>query len=385
MGRIQQVISLGQADSDPRKLSIVIVHGFASQRRIVTVLSASTRRLARSVVERTGRTGEHYIARDAAQWRAMGFGAVLAGVITSFTALFKYSLSSTIHAPLLLAFALSMNYVVSFLLMQAGGFLLASKMPAATAATLVDAMEDPEKDHMASLQAISDTQFIVTISNLVGAVPVSILIDRIFKATTGHPFLTAAEAEHGVHMLFPHASMTIIFAIVTGVFLWLSSLATGWTANYLALHKMATAISNSLRIRNRLGPKRAAILANWVRHHAPGSAGFIVLGFLLGAVPIIFELFGIPLEVRHVTLAAASLGYALDGARLYGQLHWHDAILAFTGIGMVGLLNIFTSFALSFLLAVRARNIGETQSRRFLREVGRELLANPLAFLLPRR
>jgi site-specific recombinase len=385
LGRIQQIISLEQAGSDARKLAIVIVHGFASQRRIGTVLSASTRRLARSVVERTGRSGKHYIARNAAQWRLMGLGAVLAGVITSFTALFKHMLSSAIHAPMLLAFAHSINYVVSFLLMQAGGFLLASKMPAATAATLVDAMEDPEKDHMASLQAISDTQFIVTISNLAGAIPVSILMDRIVNAVTGSPFLTAAEAEHGVHMLFPHTSMTIIFAIVTGVFLWLSSLATGWTANYLALNKMATAISNSLRIRSRLGPKRAGMLANWVGHHAPGSVGFIVLGFLLGAVPIMFELFGIPLEVRHVTLAAASLGYALDGQRLYGQLHWRETILALSGVGMVGLLNIFTSFALSFLLAIRARNIGEAQSRRFFREVGRELLANPLAFILPRR
>ena len=191
--------------------AIVIVHGFASQRRIGTVLSASTRRFARSVVERTGRTGKHYIADNAEQWRVMGLGAVLAGVITSFTALFKYTLASMIHAPLILAFALSMNYVVSFLLMQAGGFLLASKMPAATAAALVDAMEDPEKDHMASLQAISHTQFIVTISNLVGAIPVSILIDRILNAVTGRPFLTAAEADHGVHMLFPHASMTIVF------------------------------------------------------------------------------------------------------------------------------------------------------------------------------
>jgi len=385
LARIQQIISLGKTDSDSRKLPIVIVHGFASQRRIGTVLSASTRRLARSVVERTGRTGKHYIARDAAQWRVMGLGAILAGVITSFTALFKYILSSAIHAPLLLALAHSINYVVSFLLMQAGGFLLASKMPAATAATLVDAMEDPAKDHMASLQAISDTQFIVTFGNLVGAVPVSILMDRIFNAVMGHPFLTAAEAEHGTQMLFPHSSMTIIFAIVTGVFLWLSSLATGWTANYLALHKMATAISNSLRIRKRLGPKGAAMLAKWVRHHAPGSVGFIVLGFLLGAVPIVVELFGIPLEVRHVTLAAASLGYALDGGRLYGEFRWHEVILAFSGVAMVGLLNIFTSFALSFLLAVRARNIGEAQSRRFLREVGREVLANPLAFLLPRR
>ena len=47
------------------------------------------------------------------------------------------------------------------------------------------------------------------------------------------------------------------------------------------------------------------------------------------------------------------------------------------------MLNIVTSFVLSFLLAVRARNIGEAQSRRFLREVGRELLAHPFSFLLP--
>jgi site-specific recombinase len=385
LARIQQVMSLEQAGSDARKLSVVIVHGFASQRRIGTVLSATTRRLARSVVERTGRSGKHYIARDATQWGRMGLGAVMAGIITAFTALFKYTLSSLIRAPLLLAFAHSMNYVVSFLLMQAGGFLLASKMPAATAATLVDAMEDPKKDGMASLQAISHTQFIVTISNLLGAVPVSILIDRIFKAVTGRPFLTPAEAEHGVHMLFPHSSMTIFFSIVTGVFLWLASLATGWTANYLALHRMATAISNSLRIRSRIGVQRAAKLANWAHHHAAGSVGFIVLGFLLGTMPIFFELFGIPLEVRHVTLAAASLGYALDARRLYGQLNWHETALAFSGIAMVGILNISASFALSFLLAIRARNIGEEQSHRFLREVGRELRANPIAFLLPRR
>jgi site-specific recombinase len=146
---------------------------------------------------------------------------------------------------------------------------------------------------------------------------------------------------------------------------------------------MGTAISNSLRIRARLGPKRAETLADWVRHHAPGSVGYIVLGFLLGSVPIIFELFGIPLEVRHVTLAAASLGYALDASRIYGQLHWQEASLAFAGIALVGILNIVTSFVLSFLLAVRARNIGEAESRRFLRQVGREFLAHPFAFLLP--
>jgi site-specific recombinase len=384
MGRIQQVITLDGPDSSARKLSIAIVHGFASQRRIGTVLAASTRRLARSVVEKTGRTGIHYIARDAAQWRRMGMGAILAGFITSFTALFKYSISAVIHAPLLIAFAHSMNYIVSFLLMQAGGFLLASKMPAATAAALVDAMEDPEKDHMASLRSISHTQFIVTIANLLGAVPVSILIDRIFRQITGHPFLTSAEADHGVHMLFPHTSGTIFFAIVTGVFLWLSSLATGWTANYIAVHKMSAAISNSIRIRKRLGHRLATRLAIWTRHHAAGSAGFIVLGILLGTMPILFELFGITLEVRHVTLAAAGLGYALDAQSVDGHLDSHEALLAFSGIAFIGVLNIATSFALSFILAVRARNIADAQFRRFLREIGRELLTDPLAFIFPR-
>jgi site-specific recombinase len=104
----------------------------------------------------------------------------------------------------------------------------------------------------------------------------------------------------------------------------------------------------------------------------------------LGAVPIIVELFGIPLEVRHVTLAAASLGFTLDASHIYGQLHLQDAIVAFTGIALVGMLNIVTSFVLSFLLAVRARNIGEEESRRFLREVGLQLISHPFSFLLPR-
>jgi hypothetical protein len=44
-----------------------------------------------------------------------------------------------------------------------------------------------------------------------------------------------------------------------------------------------------------------------------------------------------------------------------------------------------TSFVLSFLLAVGARNIWEAQISSLLREFGQELLANPLVFLPPRR
>jgi site-specific recombinase len=381
--RIQQVLNLERQDSDSRKFAVSVIHGFASQRKIGSVISATTRRLARSVVEKTGRVGKHYIAKSDAQWKTMGWGAIVAGVITSFTALFKYSISSLVHAPLLVAIGHSLNYTISFLLMQAGGFLLASKMPAATAATLVDAMEDPEKDQMASLQAISRTQTLVTLGNLLGALLASVAIDRIWAAYTGQPFLTPEEAQHGIHMLFPLASLTIPYAMVTGVLLWLSSLATGWTANYLALNRMENAIANSLRIRRRIGQARANALAHWMKHNAAGSVGYVVLGFLLGTVPILFGLFGIPLEVRHVTLGAASLAYALDAAHLTSDLRILDVVRSLIGILLVGSLNIFTSFALSFLLAVRARDIGEDKARRFLKEVGHRLISRPAAFLLP--
>jgi site-specific recombinase len=383
--RIDQVLALRQPNADGRKFAVALVHGFASQRRILRIVSSTFRRLARSLVEKTGRVGVHYIARNARHWRAMGAGAIMAGVITCFTSIMKYTISARIQAPLLVALGHSLNYAVSFLLMQAGGFLLASKMPGATAAALVDAMEDPAKDHMARLKAISQTQTIVTIGNLLGAIPGSIALDRLWQLVTHHPFLTQAEAEHGVHMMIPHRSGTILFAVVTGVLLWLASLATGWTANYIAVSRMDSAISNSLRIRERLGLKRASKLAEWVKHQAPGSVGYIVLGFLLGTVPILVGLFGIPLEVRHVTLQAASLGYALDAMWVYGGLTRNEIIFSLLGVLLVGVLNIATSFLLSFLLAIRARDVGDEKARTFLKEVGRSLITHPASFLLPSR
>ena len=111
--------------------------------------------------------------------------------------------------------------------------------------------------------------------------------------------------------------------------------------------------------------------------------GYVVLGFLLGSVPIIVGLFGIPLEVRHVTLAAASLGYALDARWIEGTLSRWDILFSFTGILLVGICNITSSFALSFLLAIRARDIGQAKSRMFLKEVVGQLVAHPVAFLIP--
>ena len=66
-----------------------------------------------------------------------------------------------------------------------------------------------------------------------------------------------------------------------------------------------------------------------------------------------------------------------------GTLHASDIAFSFAGIFLIGVLNITASFALSFLLAVRARDIGERKARQFLREVLHKLASNPVSFLLP--
>ncbi len=382
LNRIEQILRLRRGDSGGRAFATAVVSGLAGQRSILTVWNASTRQLARSIVEKTGRVGHHYIAQNMREWMRMGRGALLAGIITVGTALGKYAISSVFHAPMLVALLHSLNYSISFLMMQAGGFLLASKMPAVTATTLVDAMDDLGQNHMEQLRGITRTQTIVTLGNLTGAIPAAFLVDRVWHLVFGEPFLTAAEAEHGIHMLFPLGSGTIPFAIATGILLWLSSLATGWALNWLALHRIPQNIANSLSLRRRIGAERAQHLSHWAAHSAAGSWGYVVLGFLLGAVPVVFNLFGIPLEVRHVTLSAASLGLALDSAWLRGELQWSAVAWSLSGVAVVGVLNIATSFAASFFVAMRARDLGEVQVRQFLRQVGKELWARPMAFFL---
>jgi site-specific recombinase len=69
----------------------------------------------------------------------------------------------------------------------------------------------------------------------------------------------------------------------------------------------------------------------------------------------------------------------------YGGMERLDVVFSLLGILLIGVLNITTSFALSFLLAVRARDMRAEKARSFLREVGRELLTSPGSFVLPSR
>jgi len=381
--RIEALLRVISGQEDGRVFGSMLVRAFADERGVRSLLRHSVNRVARQVVTHTGKSGEHYIAASRSEWRGMGWGAIGAGGITAFTALFKYRFAAMGLAPLWVGMALSLNYTLSFVLMQFLGWRLASKMPAMTAAALCGALEkeDGMQSEVRLVAAITRTQTVVTIGNLLGAVPMAILIDLFIQGRHGHPFLTQEAAMHGLKSMNPWRSLTIPYAALTGCFLWLSSLFAGWTANWMMLNRLPEAIAQSRRIPWLFGPNSAFDVAQFVKNNLSGVAGYTCLGLLMGLLPFVSVFAGIPVEVRHITLASASLAYDVSALAGSGDLPWHDVSWAGGGLLATGLLNFTVSFALGLWLAVRATDLDTRDRRRLIVAIWNEFRRRPAGFL----
>jgi site-specific recombinase len=381
--RMDALLRLISGEQDGRAFASMLVRGFTEERGARSLVRNSVNRLASQIVMHTGKSGEHYIAGSRPEWWKMGYGAIGAGGITAFTALFKYVFASMALAPLWTGIAHSVNYTASFVLMQLLGWMLASKMPSMTAAALCAAMEkdDGMRTEVSVVAAITRTQTIVTVGNLLGAIPVSILIDVMMQWTIGNPFLTREAALHGLSSMNLVRSLTIPFAALTGCFLWLSSLAAGWTANWMALNRLPTALAQSRRLRRSFGAESAVWLAKFVERNLSGVVGYVCLGLLLGLLPFVSIFAGVPVEVRHITLASASLAYAVSSLAWSGLVLWRDMFWAVLGLAATGLLNFSVSFALGLWLAIRARNLDTSGRRKLIAALWNELWRRPSRFL----
>ena len=381
--RMDMLLRLASGKEAGRVVTALLVRGLAEERGIRGLLRNSINRLARQIVEHTGCHGKHYIATSSSEWRKMGFGAVGGGCITAFTALFKYTLASMPLAPLWIGVSHSLNYTASFIVLQLLGWQLASKMPSMTAAALAGALDQRNGMHaeVELIAAISRTQFVVTIGNLSGAITFAVLIDIFLQWKYGHPFLSSGDALHGLEAMDLVRSLTVLFAALTGCFLWISSLATGWTGNWMLLTRLPKAIVQSRRLRRFLGPSTLTAFGHLIQHHMSGIAGYVLLGLLLGLLPFISVFAGIPIEVRHVALVSASLAYDLRSLVWNGSLPWVEVLWAALGLIATGLLNFSVSFTLGLWLAIRARNLDTSGRDALVRALSNELRQHPASFL----
>jgi len=353
------------------------------------LLRSNLHLLSRKISERAGASGEHYITHNQAEYFGMLRSAAGGGAITVGTALGKF-LVTAMKAPLFFdGLFTSIVYAGSFLLMQFFGFALATKQPSMTAAAIAGKLEDVDhvegiKEFVTEVACLTRSQFAAAVGNIFIAVPGAILFDYLYQKSFGHSFLTVDYAEHVWEAHHPLRSLSIWYGALTGVLLFTSSIFAGWLENFVVLHEIPEAIAQSRRLQQVFGKKLPRKLADKFLHGIAGIGGNVSIGFLLGSTHVVGKFFGAPLEVRHLTLSAATLGFAVSSMAQQG-LEARDVLWPIAGVACIGIMNFGVSFALALFVAVRARNVPAEALFRIAEEVGRRFRKSPLEFFYAER
>jgi site-specific recombinase len=392
LGRMELMLQAMEAQPGPQRSAAI--HTLLSQLVTATLEDRSVRHLVttnfqllqRKIVERAGQTGEHYIA-----WTRKGYWHILAaaaggGALTVLTAANKMAIYG-LQLPLFVGGLLAgLNYAVSFLLLQWFGLILATKQPAMTAAALGTIMRihhgTDRLDTMVAYAAqIVRSQLAAALSNVVVVALGAYLFSFLWQLVFGVAFLDVHEAEHVFETTSPLNSLTIWYAALTGVILWLAAMIGGWFDNWAAYHRLPQAIAE-YRLGERFGRSRMVRLAGVVSRNTAGWGTNVSLGLMLGLVPAIGMFSGLPLDVRHVTLNTGIVSLATAGM---GQ-NWFGGgffVLAVLGIGTMFVLNLGVSFTLSLYTAARAFGLPRGFLWEFARTLGRRFVRSPGSFLLP--
>jgi site-specific recombinase len=381
--RLHDLLHVGTGRGDGRALASQLLRSSIKQHGVRSLAANALKRLARKVVEHAGETGEHYVVRDRRDWTVTGVTAGWAGILTAFTALGKYALGGLPLSPLVLGLSLAVNYAASFIAIQLFHLTLASKQPALTAAALANALEHKAdvNEQVELVAGITRSQVVATIGNVLVTLPISVALVAISWMLTDDSLLTPETALHSVHGMHPFLSWTVPFAALTGVFLWMASLAAGWAANWSAFRGLPQAVARHAGLRSAVGPVRAQRIGDFLDRNFSGIIGYCALGFLLGFMPVLFQFIGLPIEVRHVTLGASS--YALSLGSLYGTeyFRWMDLVWGLLTIGLMSACNFGVSFALALRTAMRARDLGYRERVRLWAAIRSAFRAEPRRFL----
>ncbi len=327
------------------------------RRRSVRVLIGQNLHfLARKIIDNAGETGDHYIARNPFESQELFKAALGGGFLTGFTVLFKILIHNTPLPLFFSGFFAALNFAGSFVTMQFLHLTLATKQPAMTAASLAKKMTGLSdlsalRDEMKSLLR---SQTLTALGNLCAVIPCAYCLFLVWQLVFQAPLLSPDEARYVIESHSPLKSLTVFYALLTGVLLWTSSVVHGWVQNWMIFRGIPELLSDSFLVENFLSREKRVRLGHWLRHNLAGITANVALGILLAFTPILGSFFGLPLEVRHVTLATGSLTIAWASIP-FSEINLSTVIAGGSGIFLILLGNLLTSFFLSLWLALRAK------------------------------
>ena len=351
------------------------------------VVRENTGLLARKIVERTGKTGEHYIANNRKEYWSMWKAALGGGLLTVATAAIKMKITSAGFPPFFEGFLAGTNYAISFLILQALGLALATKQPSMTAATyarIVRKTTGTERMEKLTefISRITRTQLAAALGNLLTVSLGALLFAAAWTHWFSEPYLAPSSSDYVYKTLDPLASGTGLYAALTGVVLWISALAGGWVENFATYNRLPEAIADH-PLGWRVGFDRMQRLSEVFERNISGWSASIVLGYMLGFIPVAGHLFGIPLDVRHVTLSTGTLALAaasLGKDWLYEGWFLHTLF----GIAVIFVMNLGVSFGIASWVALRAYSVSRHDQLQLMKYVVKSFFKSPLRFFIPR-
>jgi site-specific recombinase len=379
----------GTAAPQPlRQLIVTLASWLQKDRSVRHLVAWNTHLLQRRIVERSGRTGEHYVTATSAEYRHMWLAAAGGGLLTVATAVIKTELSAWHVSDFAHGVLYGLNYAVSFLLLQRLGLVLATKQPAITAAALASIVRNRRGGDRVTQFAdyaarISRSQLAAVLGNVIVVVIGALVFVHAWVWLFNRPFMSHDEAADVYMHLSPMNSGTVFYAALTGVILWLASVVGGWFDNFSVYHRLPLAIAQH-PARRYLGRERLARWGESLAHNGAGWATNVSLGLMLGMTPAVGKFFGLPLDVRHVTLNSGIL--TLAGTSLGNKWFGEGAfLLGSAGVAVMFILNLSVSFLLALSTAVRAYELPAHDNAELLRGLYRRFRSSPRDFFIPPR
>jgi site-specific recombinase len=363
-----------------------VVRGRLADRSLRHLAHNNLRLLARKITEWAGKTGEHYITTDRGEYWLMWRAALGGGILTVATAAIKMVVTHSGLPLFVEGFLSGVNYSVSFILLQVFSLVLATKQPSMTGAALariVHRCRDVERsDELVTYVArIFRSQLAAALGNVFAVSVGAAAFGYAWRNLMGSPFIPPDTAQHTVESLDPFRSGTILFAALTGVILWLSSLAGGWLENWAVYNRLPQAIAEH-RLGGALRRETLIRLSDAFSRNLSGWGGSIALGFMLGMTPPLARFFGVSLDVRHVTLSTGTV--ALSTATLGRDAFQHaDIYWAALGIAFTFVLNLAVSFYCALMLAMRAQDVSPKDHLHIFRTLLRRFTQSPAEFFFP--
>lgn len=366
---------------------ITIVRNENTRNSLRSLVRDNVELLAYRIAEHERNTGEHYITSTRGEFRRMFRSAMGGGAIVSLVAIVKSLLHALRAAPFWQGFLYSMNYSAGFITIYATGATLATKQPAMTASAIASSLDNKKSDapnmpELAILIArVTRSQFASFAGNLLVVFPLTVAIAWAWQQLFGTPLAAGEHAQAMLDEQNPLRSLSLLYACFTGVFLFLSGIISGYFDNMAVYGNIPDRLRQHPRLKNTFSPRTLDRIADYTGKHLGGIMGNLCLGFFLGMAGFVGATFGIPFDIRHITISTANFAIGLQGLGFQapvGELIWVTA-----GVILIGFLNFLVSFSLAFFTALASRKVRFRHYRRFARYLTRLIIRYPLDFVRP--